>query len=410
MTPTKGVFTALARLIHQGLLPRKLSLLASIALVGLLGCQMPKVEANCESGWSQWRAYSTHFIQADGRIIEHSQKGRTTSEGQAYALFHSLIANDQKTFAKVLKWSENNLTDGNLGSSLPAWVWGQNENKGWSILDTNSAADADMWFAYTLLQAGRLWNVAEYSNKGQALLKLIETELVVNLPNLGPMVLPGKQGFDNDGKSWRLNPSYLPIQQLRYFSQVGDKQLWQGVIDSTERLITVASANGAVPDWVVYHRNGSYHPAEDDGPIGSYDAIRVYLWIGMLDDGEPLKRSLLHRLKYSCDSEGSPPERINTRSMQGSGKAPIGFKAALTPYFKSKEATRCLNSALDQVNKHWNDGLLSAKPVYYDQNLAMFSMAWLEGRFAFDAQGRLVTDWTTTCFGTARKTSSSAAG
>lgn len=352
---------------------------------------------HCNNTDPLWGSYKRHFVQPDGRVVEHSQGARTTSEGQAYALFHALVANDQTQFVKVLSWAEDNLAKGALGDNLMAWSWGLHKNGSWGVLDNNVAADADMWMAYTLLEAGRHWNAPHYQSQGQALLARIENELVKTLPNLGPMVLPGKIGFNVDNDSWRLNPSYLPIQQLRYFSNVGDRLLWQGVINSTERLLTITGAGGAVPDWTIYHRSGSWHPAEEDGPIGSYDAIRVYLWLGMLNNGEPLKRSLLHKLKFSCDSSGYTPEKINTRSMQGSGDAPIGFKAALAPYYQAKQSGQCLSRALQQIDTHWNNGLLSDKPVYYDQNLAMFSLAWLKGRFSFDAQGRLTLQWTQPC-------------
>ncbi len=52
-------------------------------------------------------------------------------------------------------------------------------------------------------------------------------------------------------------------------------------------------------DWVDYVPGDGFYPAAEtlgqpngnaDGPGGSYDAIRVYLWAGMIDASRPLAR------------------------------------------------------------------------------------------------------------------------
>ncbi|MEK9939779.1 MAG: glycosyl hydrolase family 8, partial [Methylotenera sp.] len=78
----------------------------------------------------------------------------TTSEGQAYALFFALVANDQPQFERLLQWTQLNLAQGNLATNLPAWHWGQKADGSWGVIDGNSASDADIWIVYTLLEAG----------------------------------------------------------------------------------------------------------------------------------------------------------------------------------------------------------------------------------------------------------------
>ena len=38
-------------------------------------------------------------------------------------------------------------------------------------------------------------------------------------------------------------------------------------------------------------------------------------------------------------------------------------------------------------------GLYGNPPKYYDQNLALFALAWTERRFWFDSQGILKLNW-----------------
>jgi endo-1,4-beta-D-glucanase Y len=99
---------------------------------------------------------------------------------------------------------------GNLHDHLPAWLWGQKDKENWAIIDTNSASDADIWIAWSLLEAGRLWKHPDYTRTGKALLKRIVSEEVVKVPGLGSMLLPGKVGFA-EAHVWRFNPSYLPL-------------------------------------------------------------------------------------------------------------------------------------------------------------------------------------------------------
>ncbi len=352
--------------------------------------------AACTGQWQLWNAYAGHFIQSDGRVIEHSQKGRTTSEGQAYSLFHALVANDRQRFDKILAWTRDNLAAGDLSRHLPAWLWGQDDRGHWGILDANTASDADMWLAYALLEAGRLWNRPELRRLGKAVLHNIEIQDIRDLPGLGKTVLPGREGFQLDAGRWKLNPSYLPLQLLRRFSRASSTTVWDQVIVTTRKMLLAAGATGIVPDWIVYDRHKGFTTLPNES-IGSYDAIRVYLWLGMLNDADPLKARFLNLLDFTNDSFGLPPEKIDTRSRMGAGKSPIGFKAALAPFFKSKQAERHLHRTIRMIDSQWKNGLLTDEPRYYDQNLALFALAWLEKRFRFEPDGRLTTQWETPC-------------
>ena len=53
------------------------------------------------------------------------------------------------------------------------------------LLDSNSAADADLWIAYSLIEAGQFWEKPEYTTTGKALLSLIAQEEVATVPRVG---------------------------------------------------------------------------------------------------------------------------------------------------------------------------------------------------------------------------------
>ena len=83
-------------------------------------------------------------------------RGDRHLRGQSYALFFALVDNDQARFEQLRRWTSENLAGGRLGERLPAWKWGRTETGEWGVLDENSAANADLWMAYSLLEGGRL--------------------------------------------------------------------------------------------------------------------------------------------------------------------------------------------------------------------------------------------------------------
>src|SRR5438045_5725152 len=102
------------------------SLLAAILII-----------ANCGAeDWTPlWKSYTAAFMDNQIRVIDHDAGDRTTSEGQAYAMFFALVANDRPRFDSLLRWTEINLASGDLTSHLPAWSWGKVPNNNWGIID-----------------------------------------------------------------------------------------------------------------------------------------------------------------------------------------------------------------------------------------------------------------------------------
>lgn len=135
--------------------------------------------------WPLWEKFCSSALSEDGRIIDAGDPRQiTTSEGQSYALFFALAANDQERFTRILDWTSSHLCAGDCSKHLPAWLWGRMEEpaaKGepprvrWDVIDSNNAADADLWMAYSLLEAGRLWERSDLTASGRAVPCLISS-------------------------------------------------------------------------------------------------------------------------------------------------------------------------------------------------------------------------------------------
>ena len=356
--------------------------------------------------WPHWTRYAETFISSDGRVIERSAADRTTSEGEAYALFFALISGDRPLFDRVLKWSQENLAQGDLTRQLPAWNWGKRRDGNWGVVDANSASDADLWMAYSLLEASRLWSEPRYGDISRQILSNVVAREVSDLPGLGPMLLPGAAGFVLPGdRGVRLNPSYLPLQVMRRFSSAGISGPWDKVAASSIRTLRESARGGTIADWILYRPRRGFFPDPVHGSVGSYDAIRAYLWIGMLSDqdaAQPELANALGGLLRHFKETGKLPERIDVISGRAGGNAPIGFYAALMPLARAAGDEKSFKALQDRVAASEKNGLYGNPPAYYDQNLILFARGFLDGRFSFDADGTLHTAWERQCLGRTR--------
>jgi endo-1,4-beta-D-glucanase Y len=345
--------------------------------------------------WPVWENFRQQFISEGGRVIDRSSaRSQTFSEGQGYALFFALVADDRTTFEKVLRWTEDNLCGGDLTARLPAWLWGQRNDDTWGVIDSNSASDADLWIAYALGEAGRLWNERRYRALSSLISARILREETAHLPGLGPSLLPGAHGFVVTPTRWRLNPSYMPMQLMGWFAAHEPQPIWQQLAESALKIITGASPRGLAPDWTLYDAQQGFLTdlQGDEKGQGGYNAIRVYLWAGMLHPAAPERPVLLTTLTpmaHYVRDNGQPPESIDIQTGHSDRPGPSGFSAALLPFLDAIRDKSTLQLQLDRIE---------ARPLrpeaYYEQALGLFGGGWWEGRYRFAANGRLQPRWT----------------
>lgn len=365
-------------------------------LLASVGASMSAQAADRQAGtkgWQDWDSFAQTFLQNDGRVLANAQ-GQTHSEAQSYALMFALVANDRQRFERILRWTEDNLCAGDLTARLPAWLWGKGSDGKWGVLDSNAASDADLWIAYALAQAGRLWNVRRYRALANVLAARIVREETEDLPGLGPTLLPGPQGFVLEkGKRWRLNPSYVPIQLLRGLGTSTGQAIWEQLCASSQRMVIESSPLGFTPDWVLYVANQGFvadHEGEQKA-LGAYNAIRVYLWAGSLSAQDRVSPSLLRALMPMADRVaqlGYPPEQIDSVTGSAQGKGNGGFAAALLPLLQSVGAHQALAQQQEYLQLH-----PPAQDAYYAQCLRLWGQGWIQQKYRFAKNGQLLLPW-----------------
>lgn len=355
----------------------------------------------CPKPWPAWQRFVERFVQPDGRVINADLEGApTVSEGQAYALFFALVAGERARFGRLHAWTRDNLAAGDLTDRLPAWKWGRTPAGEWGVLDENSAADADLWIAYTLVEAGRLWNLPAYTAAGTKLAGIIARREVATLPGLGAMLLPGESGFAPAADLRRLNPSYAPLPLLRRLAEADSEGPWSQIAAGTAAMWRAIAPHGLAPDWVAWRTGAGFAADPEKGDLGSFDAIRTYLWAGLTDPGDPLRRAQLDALagmERILVAKGTPPREVRATTGRWEGTGPAGFSAALVPYLRARGALRLARGEALRAVALMGEAPGARAPGYYDSVLALFGLGAEERRFHFDKRGRLVPGWRQSC-------------
>lgn len=368
----------------------------AVALGGVPAVRAQGTAAACADGWPAWVGFRTHFLAADGRVVDpDTPRAQTVSEAQAYALFFALVANDRPSFDKVLQWTENNLAKGDLTARLPAWIWGKRDDGDWGVVDPNPASDADLWLIYALAEAGRLWSDKRLAALSAAMAQRLLRESVINLPGLGPTLLPGPKGFQLADDRWRLNPSYTPLQLMYWLSKQTKNPDWAKVAVSARKTLLGSVPKGFAPDWIAYQAGRGFQLDEGKGPVGGYDAIRVYLWAGTMPAAMPASKILweaLAPMARAVARNGHPPETVNIVTGDPGQPGPPGFSAAVLPL---------LQALGDKAAVQAQRTRLAAKPIrpkaYYEQALNLFGMGWMDGFYSFMPDGSLKPRWRQPC-------------
>jgi endoglucanase len=345
--------------------------------------------------WSQWEEFKSVYIE-NGRVVDGSDDRLvTTSEGQSYALFFALVADDQQAFNNILKWTQKNLADGDLTTKLPSWLWGKKDNGNFGIIDSNPASDSDLWIAYSLAEAGRLWNNYYYQSLGYLLANRILREETVEIDGMGTVLLPAPQGFDFDNH-YRINPSYSPLQLITRMQTLYPKYSWNSMYQTSFDMLMKTIPAGFSPDWATL-KEGQYNHDKVTGPIGSYNSIRTYLWAGMLDDQVPEKADLIKKMQpfiIATKVLGAPPRKVNTITGKYSKIGNSSFSAAILPLLTSTG-----NNALVKIQADLaQDSLVTDTNNHYYQNvLSLFGLGWHNELYRFGKQGQLLPAWSTQC-------------
>lgn len=239
---------------------------------------------------STWSGYKRAFIQGDGRVIDPTRSGVTTSEGQSYALLRAVWMDDRPEFDLVWAWTQHNLQV--RGDHLFGYLWGEHPNGSWSILSTNTATDGDEDIALALIFAGHRWHDPAYLRAATAIVRDIWRTEVATVRGT-PYLTAGNWAPSVRSPGIPIDPSYLAPYAYRIFAQLDPADPWMKLVTSSYQVLTACSAAqlGASqsvflpPNWCAVQPTTGQVIGDPSMPRANtygYDAFRV-MWRVALD-------------------------------------------------------------------------------------------------------------------------------
>lgn len=257
----------------------------AVAMI-LKGRPMPATPYTCEKEIIRktWQGYRHFFIRPDGRV--HRPKDNdTVSEGQAYAMLRAVWMNDQETFDRCYRWTEEHLSrKGQEGDHLLAWHWQDGK-----VVDRMPASDADVDYALSLVIADALWGkpgngMPDYGEKAHAVLSDIMEDLTFTTDSGRRYLAPWLLAVENPAGPYPQNPSYYSPAHFRIFGKVTGDPRWMDLVDTTYFLIESLSRSfdgkkgtGLMPDWCQVDRADRFSRLDGKSPDFGWEAVRVPL-------------------------------------------------------------------------------------------------------------------------------------
>lgn len=218
------------------------------------------------------RAFLADYVDPDGRVVRRDQGDDTVSEGQAYAMLVAAAVGDRATFGSVWSWTQANLLrpDGTL-----SWRWADG-----AVVDTESASDADLDAARSLVVAGDRFDDQALTDAGTTLgTAILDTETVQT--KLGRVLTAGTWATS---EPYAYNPSYASPAAYAVLARASSDQRWSELEKGSRAATTrVLASTDLPPDWAQVHADGRVDPMPgaagrgNDGVRYGYDATRLPL-------------------------------------------------------------------------------------------------------------------------------------
>ncbi|OGM58418.1 hypothetical protein A2955_05155 [Candidatus Woesebacteria bacterium RIFCSPLOWO2_01_FULL_37_19] len=330
-----------------------------------------------------WKFYKKNFIKSYGQIVDQ-ETGKTTSEGQSYAMLKAVWMGDKAAFDGVWAWTRDHMQH-REGDKLLSWLWEKDK-----LVDASSASDADEDIALALIFASKRFDDNKYLVDAKALLADIWRKEVVQIA--GNLVFVS--GSDaKRGNGYLVNPSYLSPGSYRIFAEIDTLHNWERLADDSYYLLnkigTEYSESGTYfpPNWILVNDpDGSISSAEkyitESSDLYGFDAFRIPFrialdaeWFGggqaiqYLEKIEPFYIREWNEGKiyaiYNLDGEN----KVDYESLSTYAGALSVFK-----FTDSKKASEVYNRIYLQKLKY-DEGYWGDKNNYYDQNWAWFATA-----------------------------------
>jgi endoglucanase len=321
-----------------------------------------------EAARAAGREFLDEYAESDGRVVRRDEGGDVVSEGQAYGMLIAAAVGDQSRFRSIWEWTKDHLR---RPDGLLSWRWADDQ-----IIDSNSAADADLDAARALVLAGSRFNAPELTEDGKRLgAVILQTESVPIGTRVAPAsdVVPVGSGMAGAGQvlvagNWATTPPYTV--NAGYFSPRAEEQLAQVSADHrwmdltrTQRVLgwQLVGTSLLPPDWANVDAAGTAVPT---GPPGGgpvlfgLDAAR--LPVRYAESCDPADRALAAAMRPILAARQDIPA---LRNLDGSAASDWQHPVAVVAAAATQRAAGDADAAAERLDAA--TALQQRYPTYY---------------------------------------------
>ena len=299
--------------------------------------------------------FLSRYVTSDGRVIRYDQGGDIVSEGQAYGMLIAEIAGRTALARTNWGWTQAHLLQ---ADGLFAW----HATGGGKVEDPQSATDADVLIAYSLLRYQGPDEEALHASGRRVALAVLSKESVL-LPNGSWLPVAGPWATATSPPT--VNPSYLMPGVFDAIATMTSDPRWKAAANAAVSLITELTHNGSQlpPDWAQI-RGSTLVPVGQPGggaPVQySLDAARLPIWFATACNvsARELAASWWLHLLSSGERPASLALTLSGGTIEAT-RSPLTYiagAAGATAAGDSRAAQRLINQA---------DSLASSVPTYY---------------------------------------------
>lgn len=269
------------------------------------------------------KRFLKRYVTPDGRVSRLDQGRDTVGEGQAYGMLIAAAVGDQKRFASIWGWTQDNIR---RPDGLLSFLW-----RSGRVVDPQAASDADVDAARALLVASCRFSRPEYRDEAIKLGKAILAK--ESSPYKGERVLTAGPWANKPVIT--VNPSYFSPATFAALSAATGDATWDGLAASS-RSITgelMQARSPLPPDWARLEGSkpvpiGSPGNPKDPPRFG-FDAVRTL--VRMAEDPDPEGRKIAARawrVFEGQDPDNLPVEHELSGKPAGDSLHPVVLVAA----------------------------------------------------------------------------------
>lgn len=339
-----------------------------------------------------WERYKQEFINTDGRVMDDTLDGITTSEGQSYAMLRAVWIDDKEMFDKVWQFTKDNLQHDD--DNLFGWKWGSLGDDNYGFLPDggeNSASDADSDIALALIFAGRRWGDQNYINEARDILEDLWEINTVEIDSQRYLLAGNWANYEDEIV---MNPSYFAPYAYKIFEEVDDSKDWASLVDTSYEILEKSSharledkdGVGLPPDWVAMNKETKALSApnlENLSTNYSYDAIRVPFRVALdLHWFNEEKAQRYFESSLSLLKEDYKTNRSLSAMYSHSGERLADYEspsmyAMSLGYFMNTDSELAREIYQQKVIELYSNGVnaFNEDLPYYEQNLLWFGVA-----------------------------------